>query len=281
VPLLKEGWFCDYKDKVALSLYRHHVCKLVEELGKNTIVILEPGSGIGRFSLIIAEDLKSNGISPYVIGVDLLEGILKNAKKTFAQNGISAEFVVADLRHLPFKNESFDFVHSQGVCEHFMKSDRQGVFDEMANALKTEGLFFIIVPNGLNIFWRFEFALSRMSSRLGRGPLTPNELPFTMKELAGRLAQAGLAITRAGALDRDYTRMFGGRMALMTLGRIVRYFRVETRVPQEDFTRVDRDYGHGNAWLIMGRDLWAFAKAVASIRFDTQSKSLELNHGSL
>lgn len=97
--------------------------------------ILEIGCGNGRY-LKLFRDYNPTGIdiSP------------KNVERT-RNRGLHA--VRGDARNLQFKNNSFDFVFSLGVVEHFPETEQ--AIKEHARVCKPGGLILISVPNKISI----------------------------------------------------------------------------------------------------------------------------------
>jgi predicted SAM-dependent methyltransferase len=55
--------------------------------------------------------------------------------------------IIADARHLPFQNESFDHVYSSHVIEHFSHREVKGILTEWVRCLKGNGIFEIRCPD--------------------------------------------------------------------------------------------------------------------------------------
>jgi len=98
---------------------------------------LEAGSGSGRVVFEVAQ------LSSFVVGVDFSTIACKIAKKNC--RSFNCDFVVADIRNLPLKNDIFDYTMSLGVIEHFKKP--QILLREMRRTLKRGGTLFLETPN--------------------------------------------------------------------------------------------------------------------------------------
>jgi len=178
---------------------------------------------------------------------------LVDAKRLFRKANIDAEFVVADVRLLPFREGCFDFVHSQGVHEHFNGPDRDRIFSETKRVLRKSSLTLILVPNKLNIFWMF----SLLKAKLLRRSSFPDENPFTVKELIWRLKKAGLTVLRIGGINNKYNFLFlaGYTFKLLFILRLA----IKPEVALRGRLMVNKSYGENLLWLITGRGLWAVA----------------------
>ena len=107
---------------------------------------LDAGCGNGRYTLA----LKKLGMKK-VVGIDFSERNLRDAKKRIKKIGIkNVEFKKASVLSLPFKNNSFDFVFSNGVLHH-TKNPQKGL-NEIIRVLKKNGksyLNLMVDPGGI------------------------------------------------------------------------------------------------------------------------------------
>lgn len=74
--------------------------------------VLEIGSGVGLDSYAMA----MHGLS--VTAVDLTQVAASTVNQRFVRNGVAGQFAVADAAHLPFPDNSYDYVYSFGVLHH-------------------------------------------------------------------------------------------------------------------------------------------------------------------
>lgn len=75
--------------------------------------ILDAGCGSGSTTLALSGDGR------YVVGVDISHEMIKLARQNQADlENDRVDFLIADLEHLPFKKDSFDFVMSIVVLHH-------------------------------------------------------------------------------------------------------------------------------------------------------------------
>jgi ubiquinone/menaquinone biosynthesis C-methylase UbiE len=93
------------------------------------------GSGAGTDSLIAAQMVGPDG---QVTGIDMTPEMLAKAREAAAAMGAeNVEFLEAEAERLPFPDESFDVVISNGVID--LIPDKDAVFSE---------LFRVLVPGG-------------------------------------------------------------------------------------------------------------------------------------
>jgi arsenite methyltransferase len=97
--------------------------------------VLDLGSGAGTDSLVAAQMVGPGGS---VTGIDMTPEMLAKARAAAAEMGAAnVEFVEADAERLPFADESFDVVISNGVID--LLPDKDAVF---------AGLFRVLAPGG-------------------------------------------------------------------------------------------------------------------------------------
>jgi arsenite methyltransferase len=99
--------------------------------------ILDVGCGSG-FDLYIAAQLTGPGGRVY--GVDLTEGMVLRARENLRHAGIvNAEVQQVDSESLPFENDTFDVVISNGVIN--LSPQKEILFREINRVLKPGGMF--------------------------------------------------------------------------------------------------------------------------------------------
>ena len=109
--------------------------------------ILEAGCGTGRFANLLGRDFPRSS----VIGIDLSASALLLAKKTNKEIGCkNVSFSQASLFSLPFPDDYFDFVFSEGVIQIFNPNCNPSDLDalkEMARVTKPGGKLLVSVIN--------------------------------------------------------------------------------------------------------------------------------------
>jgi SAM-dependent methyltransferase len=97
--------------------------------------VLDLGSGAGTDSLVAAQMVGERG---RVTGIDMTPAMLTKARVAAAEMGLSnVEFVEAEAERLPFADESFDVVISNGVID--LIPDKDAVFAELHRVLVRGG----------------------------------------------------------------------------------------------------------------------------------------------
>ncbi|MCX5713463.1 MAG: class I SAM-dependent methyltransferase [Candidatus Omnitrophica bacterium] len=107
--------------------------------------VLEVGYGQGTDLVQFAKNHAS------CFGVDITERHCSLAKKNFALRGLKASLTRANVLHLPFKDESFDVVYSNGVLHHIKAIDSS--ISEIYRVLKRGGGLVLILYNRHSAFY--------------------------------------------------------------------------------------------------------------------------------
>ena len=97
--------------------------------------VLDLGSGAGTDSLVAAQMVGAEG---HVTGIDMTAPMLAKARAAAAEMGITnVEFVEGEAERLPFPDETFDVVISNGVID--LVPDKDAVFAELYRVLAPGG----------------------------------------------------------------------------------------------------------------------------------------------
>jgi arsenite methyltransferase len=97
--------------------------------------VLDHGSGAGTDSLVAAQMVGEDG---HVTGIDMTLEMLAKARVATAEMGLAnVEFVESEAEQLPFTDESFDVVISNGVID--LIPDKDAVFAEIFRVLRPGG----------------------------------------------------------------------------------------------------------------------------------------------
>ncbi len=141
---------------------------------------LEVGCNWGRWCVAATRrGYRATGVDPSLKGIQA-------ARRVAEQLGVDAQYVVADARHLPFTDASFDVVFSYSVFQHFSKPDAVASFDELARVLKPGGTSLIQLAN----VWGARSLLNQARERRFREPRTLFDVRYWgPRELRGELAR--------------------------------------------------------------------------------------------
>lgn len=104
---------------------------------RNDLKVLEVGCGSGHFTNMI----KTYYPTCEVYGIDLDDNNIKFAKNESKKLNIDVHYQVADVKHLPFEDNSFDIVFSHTLIEHLPFDD---FIKEQKRVLKKGGKLIIM-----------------------------------------------------------------------------------------------------------------------------------------
>ena len=165
--------------------------------------LLDVGCNWGRWTLAAA------GAGYRAVGIDPALEAVAAARRVAAQLERDAEYVVADARHLPFADASFDVVFSYSVLQHFGKEDALQALREMGRVLRPDGKALVQMANAFGPR-NLQRQLVRRRFREPRGLFgvrywTPGELEAAFAKAIGpaRLSVDGFFALNAQAGDID------------------------------------------------------------------------------
>ncbi len=151
-----EGVTREWIDQFPIAPFRRLLLRHQAPAGTRA---LDVGSGPAHDSLPLAE----RGFR--VTGVDWSRNGLLAGRKLYRTEGLVLDPVRADIRALPFRDGSFDFVWNAGVLEHFHDDDVAKVIGEMRRVARPGGTVLAAVPNKLYFWYQAHLALKRLSGR--------------------------------------------------------------------------------------------------------------------
>lgn len=142
--------------KMPLKLFDLPIEKLSEQILWQKLfkyakgLAIEAGCGTGKNSLMLTK------LQVTSVLFDFSVETIRQTKEIFKAVNKEGFFVVGDMRHMPFKNEAFDFAHSDSTLEHIPEIKK--VVKEIDRITAKGGHVFITVPNKLRIdgveFWK-------------------------------------------------------------------------------------------------------------------------------
>lgn len=119
-------------------------------------MVLDVGCGTGRFADVV------NRCGGRVVGVDLSSAAEVAAQNLRDRDGV--RIFQADVFHLPFAPESFDYIYSIGVLHHTPNCEM--AFKLLPTLLKPGGKIAIWVYSAYNKYYRFSDIYRRVTTRL-------------------------------------------------------------------------------------------------------------------
>lgn len=213
-----ESWFGE--DYVALYPHRNEaeaeraVALIADTLGDRPVgLVLDLACGSGRHARYL-------GRRWWTLGVDLSEVLLRLARK----NGTPAHLVRADIRALPYRNDSFDLVVNLFTSFGYFETDaeHETVVRDLSRVIRTGGTF----------------VLDYLNARVVRDRLVPRDETV----INGRTVEQRREISRDGRfvvkhIDiKDDGHHFIERVRLFSRDELV------SMLEQAEF-RIERSYG--------------------------------------
>lgn len=117
--------------------------------GKQTLNVLDLGSGVGRNSIPIAQAMKEMGINDgQVVCVDLLDSALQKLTEYSEQYGVADRIIPekADIGDYQIKRDSFDFIVAVSSIEHVQSVEvLDNVLYQMEGGTRKGGINCIVI----------------------------------------------------------------------------------------------------------------------------------------
>jgi ubiquinone/menaquinone biosynthesis C-methylase UbiE len=137
----------EYFDDVEAYRYRTHpwILKNIEQFDIKGKKVLEIGYGMGTDHLALARR------GAIMHGIDITQRNFEITSSRFALYGESSGLVTGDAEHLPYEDNSLDFVYSFGVIHHTPRTDK--VIAEIYRVLKPGGKCWITVYHRNSVFF--------------------------------------------------------------------------------------------------------------------------------
>lgn len=162
----------EFFDAIERHRYDEYAPWMPEAMGFNEFPgarLLEVGCGMGTDLLQFARGHAK------VTGVDLTPRSIEITRKHFVAYGECGDFAVSDGERLPFTNDSFDVVYSNGVLHH--TPDTAGAVREIHRVLRPGGQARVMLyhRNSLNYWGEFILRHGLLRGELLRGR-TPQEI---------------------------------------------------------------------------------------------------------
>jgi ubiquinone/menaquinone biosynthesis C-methylase UbiE len=146
----------EFFDEVERNRYREYAPWMPEVMGFNEFKgkrLLEVGCGMGTDLLQFARG------GALCTGVDLTPRSVEISSLHFGLYGMQADFALADGEELPFADESFDVVYSNGVLHHTPDTER--AVRELRRVLKPGGVARVMLYHRHSLYYWTEIILHR------------------------------------------------------------------------------------------------------------------------
>ena len=129
----KVVWFYDYWGKITESKAISKAVS-ISDISDN-LNILDVGIGTGQlFDKIIKEN--KTGLN---FGIDLSPSMIEKARKKFKSLSVKHLLTLGNAFHLPYKNESFDYIFSSYVLDLLPENSFEKILVEFSRVLKSNG----------------------------------------------------------------------------------------------------------------------------------------------
>lgn len=172
-----------WNDAAVVPAYYERALAPMRRLAPAGARILEVGVGCGY--VLSRLTLSCGG---WGVGVDSDQNAMGLSGRVAASLGARITRIRGDGQRLPFADESFDVVYSQGFIEHFPLATSDLLVTEHVRVLKPGGLLALSVPNALNPFH------SWLKWREGDAYRFHPERSYTPRSLSRLLERHGISL---------------------------------------------------------------------------------------
>ncbi len=141
---MNTGWTLDIKNQAWVEDTENQVDFLIRTMGlKGNERILDLACGFGRHALSFSR----RGFP--VVGVDFTDVYIEDAKANAKASGLSAEFILSDIRDVRFFEEFDVVLNLADGAIGYLDSDEENlkIFDAIARSLKPGGKHFMDICN--------------------------------------------------------------------------------------------------------------------------------------
>lgn len=170
----------EFFEEVERHRYQEYAPWMPEVMGFNEHAgekLLEVGCGMGTDLLQFARG------GAICTGVDLTPRSIETSRQRFKLYGVPGTFLIADGERLPFQDNSFDVVYSNGVLHH--TPDTAGAVQEIHRVLRPGGIAKVMLYYRHSLNYWGEIMLHR---GLLRGQLLRGATP---EQIMGRFVEVG------------------------------------------------------------------------------------------
>ena len=213
-----------------------HVLEMLKVKASPNVLVLDAGSGHGAWSKLLSD----KGYS--VVGADVSSFHMKNSKKKYG----AVSFLISDLLHAPFIQETFNVTFCSHFLHHFQNLGE--VMAEFNRVVKEEGEILVYEPNGANLVYRFtEMGKHILPRKImqGIGVDSTNETIHQYNAYVATLLAFGFKNVRTrfvnddaqeakfdSALAKTFLHTYGISVGITMLARFL-LFKLVARIPNE------------------------------------------------
>jgi len=130
-------------------------------------------------------------------GVDFSPQMLKFARKYSRKFSFAVNLALADVRQLPYPDETFDWAISVATYHHLKGGEQQAALNELRRVLKPGGEAFITVWNRWQVRFWFKSKEVKVPWRKGSKTLYRYYHLFSYPELERLVKKSGFAVINA------------------------------------------------------------------------------------
>jgi len=181
---------------------------LVDRWKKGTI--LDLGCGNGRNMPHFKDNFK-------LIGIDYSKEMIENAKVFAKKNSINADFLVNDVRRLPFDKDSINYSIAIAVYHHLNPDELGKALKELHRILKPEGEAFITVWNKMQKKFMFKRSDQKIpwKRRLDDKVFYRYYHFYTRGELRKIIENSGFEVVMEGAESSFKKKLFSKNICIL------------------------------------------------------------------
>lgn len=123
-----------------------------------------------KTDLYVEAKNKNDNFFPYLvikqcIGMDISLEVVKMARNNLMHLFPNMKFIVADVRHLPFKGHSFNSIISDSTLDHIPRKDLSHALLEAKRIIKNKGKFILSLNNVFNFPFACDFIIKNLFFR--------------------------------------------------------------------------------------------------------------------
>jgi len=140
------------------SIFQDELATLINASLVENSKIIEVGCELGVTSMLLSEKFNKTLLDLNPAAIDLTKEAHAKLKK-------NADFFIANMFDMPFKDKQYDIVFNAGVIEHFNEEERKKALKEYKRILKDEGVMYIAFPNHYSAPYRISYKIRMLLNK--------------------------------------------------------------------------------------------------------------------